>query len=188
MIRLTERPHPVNSYSVRKIEENKMRKAVNSIFVLTLLLYVSCANKVTLPIKTSLGDLVKIENKGKVTTNKETISPKSEEVIYVLSFEGKKEFEYKEVELSKTFDLLELPLVDSKGKEFVPVFAGSPTKEGALSDDDIKTDGQATGKDGKFVATGKIILPEPRLTLVYVVPKDSSGLALKDGGQRHPIN
>lgn len=165
-----------------------MRKAVNSIFVLALVLCISCADKATLPLKTSLGDLVKIENKDKVTTNKETISPKSGEVIYVLSFEGKKEFEYKEVELSKTFDLLYLPLVDSNGKEFVPAFAGSPTKEGALSDKDIKTDGQATGKDGKFVGTGKIILPEPKLTIVYVVPKDASGLALKDGGQRHPIN
>lgn len=165
-----------------------MRKAVNSIFVFTLLFFISCAGKVTLPIKTSLGDLVKIENKDKVTTNKETISPKPGEVIYILSFEGKKEFEYKEVELSKVFDILHLPLVDSNGKEFVPIFAGSPAAEGTLSDKDIKTDGQATGKDGKFVSTGKVVLPEPKLSLVYVVPKDASALALKDSGQKHQIN
>ena len=169
-------------------EENKMRKAVNFIFALALLLCISCANKVTLPIKTSLGDLVTIEHKDKVTTNKETISPQSEEVIYVLSFEGKKEIEVKEVAVSEVYKLPQFPLVDSKGKEFAPVFAGSPTKDGSLSSADIKLDGDMTGKDGKYwVTTGKLSFPESRLTLVYVVPKNAS-LALKDGGQKHPIN
>lgn len=165
-----------------------MRKAVNSMLALTLLLCISCAHKVTLPIKTSLGELVKVENKDSVATNEQTISPKSEEVIYILSFEGKKEIEVKEVAASESMKLLDLPLVDSNGKEFAPVFAGSPTKEGPLSNKDIKLDGEMTGKDGKWwVSTGKITLPDSKLTLVYVVPKNASGLALKDGSQAHPI-
>ena len=67
-----------------------MRKTVTSVLALALLLCFSCGDKVTLPIKTSLGDLVKIENKDNVPTSKESISPKSDEVIYVLSFYGKK--------------------------------------------------------------------------------------------------
>lgn len=163
-----------------------MKKAVTFVFALALLLCISC-KKVTLPIKTSLGDLVKIENRDKVTTNESVVSPKSDEVIYVLSFEGKREFEFEGVEPSKVFTLFDLPLVDSNGKEFVPVFAGSPTKEGTLSNKDMNVNGGMTGRDGKWVSTGRITLPEPKLTLVYVVPKNAS-LTLKDGVQRHPIN
>lgn len=165
-----------------------MRKAVTSVFALALLLSLSCANKVTLPIKTSLGDLVKIESKDKVTTNKETISPKPEEVIYVLSFEGKKEIEVKDVALSEAYQLRQFPLVDSNGKEFTPAFVGSPTKSGSLSSADVRLSGDTTGRGGAFwVTAGKLDFPESKVTLVYVVPKNAT-LAFKNGGQQHPIN
>ena len=166
-----------------------MRKAVNLIFALTLLLGLSCVNKVTLPQETHLGDLVKIENKDRVTTNNGTISPKAGEVVYVLSFEGKKEIDLWKVGVSKMSVPAFFPLVDANGKEFAPAFAGSPTQEGTLSDKDLKFDGHltATAKAGESVYTGRVILPEPKLTLVYVVPKNAS-LVLKGPGQQHPIN
>jgi hypothetical protein len=154
----------------------------------------SSANKVTLPTKTSLGDLVKIENKDQVTTDKETILPKSEEVIYVLNFEGKKEIQYSGIESSNAFDVLYLPLVDSNGKEFVPIFVGSRDKKGNLSNKDMENIVvSVVRKEGgvlKPVPTGagKIVLSEPKLTLVYVLPKGASHLALKDRGQRYPVN
>ena len=156
-------------------------------------------NKETLPIKTSLGDLVKIENKDEVKTVNETILkpevnktilPKPEEVIYVLSFEGKTKIEYEGIKSSDPSELLHFPLVDSNGKKFIPVFVGSTAKEGVLSNQGIWYSEKSKWDGKKAVPTGEgeIILPEPKLTLVYIVPKDASGLALKDGGQQHPIN
>lgn len=164
-----------------------MKGVVTLVSALALLFGVSCARKVTLPIKTSLGDLVKIENRDTVTTNESVISPKPDELIYVLNFEGKKEFEFEGVDAAKVFTLFDLPLLDSNGKEFVPAFAGSPTKEGTLSNKDMNVNGGMTGREGRWVSTGKITLPEPKLALVYLVPKNAS-LSLKDGEQKYPIN
>src|ERR671929_2116528 len=120
------------------------RRILSFVFVLSVLLTVSCAKKLSLPIKTSLGDLTKIEKKNNVSTNKDPITPKSGEVIYVLSFEGKKDREVKDVAVPELISLtggltdnsdigfdnfnvsaspgmasaLALPLVDSGGQEF----------------------------------------------------------------------
>lgn len=184
------------------------------IVLLTLLLCVSCAGKVTLPIRTSLGDLTKIEKKDKVNTNKDTVSPKSGEVVYLLSFEGKKEYEVKGVAMPELISMtgglsdnsdirldnfsvsaspgmasaLNLPLVDSSGKEFAPVFFGSQTTEGGISNNGARFNGHVTGRDGKpWVTTGKFDFPEPKVTVVYVVP-DGATLTLKDRDQQHAIN
>jgi hypothetical protein len=190
------------------------RRILNASVVLSLSLCASCASKVSLPIKTSLGDLTRIEKKDKVNTNKEGISPKSGEVIYVLSFEGKKEHEVKAVAvpelitmtggLSDNSDIrfdnfnvsaspgmasaLNLPLVDSSGKEFAPVFFGTPNTEGVISNNGARFNGHVTGRDGKpWVTTGKFDFPEAKVTVVYVVP-ESATLSLKDGEQKHSIN
>lgn len=190
-----------------------VRNALNSILILTLLLCASCSKNVTLPIKTSLGDLTKIEHKDKATTTKETLTAKPGEVLYVLSFEGKKEFEVKDVAvpelarltggLSDASDIrltdfsvgaapglgdVLLPLVDSSGKEFKPMFFGTPNAEGVLSNDNIKFNGSVTGKDGKpWVRSGKMDFPEGKVTVVYAIPEKAT-LTLKDGAQKHAIN
>jgi hypothetical protein len=183
-------------------------------FILTLLLCVSCSGKVTLPISTSLGNLTKIEKKDQVNTNKDPVSPKSGEVVYVLSFEGKKEYEVKGVAvpelismtggLSDNSDIrldnfsvsaspgmasaLNLPLADSSGKEFAPVFFGTQTTEGVISNKGVRFNGSVTGREGKpWITTGKFDFPEPKITVVYVVPEGAT-LTLKDGGQQHKIN
>lgn len=106
-------------------------------------------------------------------------------VLYLLSFEGKKEVAY---EGSETDALQTFPLTDSRGREFIAVFAGSPTKDGALSQKEWKYSGQLEGRDGKWVFVGTLLLPEPKLTLIYAVPKNASGLTLKDRERRHQIN
>jgi len=192
-----------------------MTRSRNAILALALLLCTSCATKVvTLPVSTSLGSLVRIEKKATVPTNRETISPKSGEVIYVLSFEGKNGFQIKDVAVPDLvrltgfltddsdigFDnfsgaqapeiirLVNLPLVDSGGKEITPVFVGSPTSQGTLSQQGIVFNGRVTGKGGKpWVTTGNLKFPEPKVTLVYIVPEGAT-LTLKDGNQQHPIN
>jgi hypothetical protein len=170
---------------------------------------------VKLPVKTSLGDLTKIEKKDKVPTNKDPVSPKSGEVIYLLTFEGKKEYEVKDVAAPELmsftggltdnsdikFDdfhvssgimdlgsVLNLPLFDSSGKQFNPAFFGTPGADGVISNSAVRFNGHVTGRDGKpFVTTGKFDFPEGKVTLVYAVP-DSAKLSLRDGGQKHAIN
>jgi hypothetical protein len=161
-----------------------------------------------------LGDLTKIEKKDKVNTNKDPVTPKSGEVVYLLSFEGKKEYEVKGVAVPELISMtgglsdgsdirfdnfsvsaspgmasgLNLPLVDSSGKEFAPVFFGSQKTEGVISNDGARFTGHVTGRDGKpWVTTGKFDFPEPKVTVVYVVP-DGATLTLKDRDQKHAIN
>ena len=167
-----------------------MGKAKIFILVLSLMLCISCAEKAKLPIKTSLGDLMKIEKWDKLTTDEGIISPNSEEIVYVLSFECKN-LEFEEIEILDAANVLpklvNRTLVDSKGNEFTLVFFGSPTGEGALSNKEIRFDGALRPKNGKWFFTGKLIVPESKLALVYVVPKNALGLALKDGEKKYRI-
>lgn len=147
----------------------------------------SCGDsRVKLPIQTSLGDLIRVEAKDNVATDERTFSPESGGVLYVLSFEGKGQFDYQESEIKDT--TVFLPLIDSGGKEFRHVFMGTPMTDGTLSNKAWKYSGELVGRDGRFVFVGKLSLPEPTLTLLYSVPKTASGLALKDGDQKHRIN
>jgi hypothetical protein len=161
-----------------------------------------------------LGDLTKIEKKNNVSTNKDPITPKSGEAIYVLSFEGKKDREVKDVAVPELISLtgglsdnsdisldnfnvsagsgmasaLNLPLVDASGKEFAPVFFGTPNTDGVISNIGARINGHVTGRDGKpWLTTGKFDFPEAKVTVVYVVP-ESATLSLKDGEQKHAIN
>lgn len=190
------------------------RKIESLVFGLSLLLCASCARKVSLPIKTSLGDLTKVEKRDQVKTNKDPVSPKSGEAVYVLTFEGKKEYEVTEVAapelvsltggLSDNSDInfnnfnvsagpglsaaLKLPLVDASGNEFAPVYFGNPTGDGTISNVGAHFNGHVTGKNGKpWVKTGKFDFAESKVAVVYVVPAGAT-LKLQDGSQNHPIN
>ena len=147
-----------------------------------LILLISC-NKVQLPIETSWGNLVRIEKVDRLITDEETLSPGTGEVLYLLSLEGKGKIA---VQSSEPHGWMP-PLVDSTGKQWFPVFAGSPTREGTLTKKQWVYNGQMTGQDGKLVFEGTISLPEPKMALVYLVPRSAAGLALKDGERRHRI-
>ena len=191
-----------------------MTRTLSTLGCATLLIFASCSSKVKLPIDTSLGSLTKIEKKDKVNTNKDAVTPKSGEVVYVLSFEGRKEYDVKNVAVPELISLtgglsdasnisftdfaltaaprmgsiLNMPLVDTSGKEFAPSFFGSPQSDGSITNATVRFDGQVTGKDGKpWVLTGKLRFPDGKVTVVYVVPEDSN-LSLKDGAQKHSIN
>lgn len=159
-------------------------KKVMIIFFPALL--IACAgSKVKLPIDTSLGKLARIEQKDNVATDERSVSAEDGKVLYLLNFEGKNEISY---EGGEQDTLQAFPLVDAKGTEFRTVFAGSPTDTGALSNKDWHYNGQLQGKNGKFVFVGALSVPTGKLTLVYSVPKGTSGLSLKDGDRRHAIN
>lgn len=146
----------------------------------------SCAgNKVNLPIDTSLGKLVRIEQKDSFATDERSISAEDGKVLYLLNFEGKNEISYEGGEQDA---LQAFPLVDAKGAEFRTVFAGSPTATGALANKDWRYNGQLQGKNGRFVFVGALSIPTGKITLVYSVPKDAASLSLKDGERRHAIN
>jgi hypothetical protein len=164
-----------------------MRKEIALLIAATLLPSVSCGDgKAKLPVRTSLGDLVRVEKRDEVTTDERNFPSGNEEIYYLLSFEGKGQFEYLGSELKNA--LIFLSLVDSGGREFRPVFMGNPNKDGALSNRDWRYDGSLTAQDGKLVFVGKLSLPEPRLTLLYSVPRGAAGLALKDGEQKYRID
>jgi len=146
----------------------------------------SCAgNKVNLPIDTTLGKLMRIEQKETVATDERVISAEAGKVLHLLHFEGKNEISY---EGGNQDALRGFPLVDAKGTEFTPTYAGSPTDSGALSNKDWRYNGQLQGKNGKFVFVGALSVPRGKITLVYSVPKGASGLSLKDGDRKHAIN
>jgi hypothetical protein len=136
--------------------------------------------------KTSIGDLVTIEKSTAIETSDKKFEPKADELLYLLTFEGKKEltFEGKPQEDGPNRILL----VDSKGSKFPPQFAGTPADGGSISNTDWKYEGGMKGVGGKFVFAGKLVLPTPRIALVYLVPKSASDLTLKDGDQNHPLS
>jgi len=115
----------------------------------------------------------------------EKISTKPEEILYLLTFEGKNEMIYEgnlEHDGPNKF-----PIIDSQGTRFFPEFAGTAKEDGIVSNKEWSVNGSVDTRSGKYVFTGKVTLPEPKLTLIYLVPKKASGLVLKDGDQRYPI-
>ncbi|OGU75875.1 MAG: hypothetical protein A2V93_01860 [Ignavibacteria bacterium RBG_16_34_14] len=173
-----------------------MKIRIVFVVILTSLLFITCSeNKVKLPIATSLGNLVEIEQKDMVeTTQKEPglpyysnkkITPNPEEVLYLLTFEGKNEIIY-EGGLSNDGPY-KLTVIDTQGEQFNPKFAGTLNKDGVVSNKEWLISGRVETIDGKFVFKGKATVPEQRLTLIYIVSKKATGLTLKDGNQRYPI-
>ena len=170
-----------------------MNRVSISIIVPLVLLLVSCHKTNSLrvptsngaPIRTSIGDLTSLEKKDSVETSDKKISPKSDEVLYLLTFEGKSEITYEgKAQQDGPNRIL---LLDAKGKEYSPESAGTP-KNGTLSDKDWKYNGGMKAVNGKFVFSGTMTLPEPKIVLVFLIPKDAAKLSLKDGDQKHPID
>ncbi len=191
-----------------------MKRRSSAMFAAALLFSVSCGSKVSLPIATSLGNLTKIEKRDKVNTNKEPVTPKAGEVVYVLTFDAHKEHEVKNIAAPELISLtgalsdaseitftnftvsmtpglgsvLNMPLVDESGKEFGPAFFGNAQADGTITNAGVHFNGKVTGKDGKpWVTTGKLDFPSNNVAVVYVVPENAK-LSLKDGGQKHAIN
>jgi hypothetical protein len=180
-----------------------MNRVTKLISTLLLLLLVSCGgNKMSslssgpsekrtptsngAPIKTSIGDLARIEKKESLETSDNKIVPKAEEVLYLLTFEGKSEITYEgKTQQDGPNRIL---LIDANGKEYASAFAGTPGKDGTLSNKEWRYNGPMKAVNGRFVFAGTMTLPEPRIALVYLIPKDITGLSLKDGDQKHSID
>jgi hypothetical protein len=146
----------------------------------------SSTNSSTAPLfKTSIGDLVTVEKRSSVDTSDKKFEPQADELLYLLTFEGKNEitFEGKPQEDGPNRILL----VDSKGSKFPPQFAGTPTDTATISNTDWKYNGSMKSVGGKFVFAGKLLLPTPRIALVYLIPKSASELTLKDGDQSYSL-
>jgi len=158
-----------------------MKKIIITVLAIPLLLCASCA--INAP-KTTLGSLAQVEKKEQVVTDEAgTIKAEAEQILYLLSFEGQKEIKY-EPDSSSYY-----PLVDSSGQQYLPVFMGSPNNDGTLAGKEWKLNGSMTAKEnGKLVFVGTATLPTPKAVFVYAVPKNASGLALKDGDQTYPIS
>lgn len=188
-----------------------MNKATVSILSLLLLLSVSCgAGKVKLPAKTSFGELVEIKKGDKVAMDDPVIAPitpPAGETIYELHFQGTNKISYGENKES----FLSPSLVDAAGRVYPFVYAGSVGADGLLTRKDwianglYKPDvgnsritisnlnvGAWPGKWPGWVFTGTFTLPNSdkprRVAFVYSVPKDTRGLALKDGSQSHLLD
>ena len=161
-------------------------RTCKSLFILTALLFISCGkNKVKLPIATSLGNLVKIEQKDMIKTNKKIITPKPDELLYLLTFEGKNEIIYEGgLQYDGPFKLL---LVDSKGAKFPAEFAGTVTENGIVSNEKWLMTGRVEFTAEGSVFKGKAVLPEGKLAVIYLVPKKASGLTLAEGDKRYRI-
>jgi hypothetical protein len=187
-----------------------MNKVTGSILFLLLLLSVSCgASRVKLPAKTSFGDLVEIKKGDKVAMNDpviEPITPPPGEIIYELHFEGTNQITYGQNKES----FLSPSLVDSTGRVYPFVYAGSVGADGLLTREDWRANGLYRPTEGAsrititnlivrawpgkwqgWVFTGTFTLPNSdkprRVAFVYSVSKDARGLSLKDGNQTYLI-
>jgi hypothetical protein len=143
------------------------------------------------PIHTSLGTLTSVEEKRSVETlhtSPATLTAQSGEVLYVLSFEGAGPitFEGKAQHDGPN----RLPIADSTGTEYWPVFAGTPTNSGVISGDGWRLNGKLVFPAGATAPAfqGTVTLPESRLSVVYRVPTSAKGLVLVDGSQRYPLD
>ncbi|MEK6334600.1 MAG: hypothetical protein AABM67_06595 [Acidobacteriota bacterium] len=188
-----------------------MNKVIAPTLSLLLLLCVSCGGgKVKLPAKTSIGDLVEIKKGDKVAMDDPVImpiTPPAGEIIYELHFDSMNQISYGENKES----FLSPSLVDSTGRVYPFVYAGSVGSDGLLTRKDWRANGLYRPEVGEsrititnlnvgawpgkwqgWVFTGTFTLPNSdkpkRVAFVYSVPKDARGVSLKDGGQTHLID
>lgn len=188
-----------------------MNRITVAILFLLLLLSVSCgAGRVKLPAKTSFGDLVEIKKGDKVAMNDPVIEPitaAAGEIIYELHFNSTNQISYGDNKES----FLSPSLVDSTGRVYGFVYAGSVGADGLLTRKDWRANGLYkpevgesritisnldvgvwAGKWPGWVFTGTFTLAKSdqprRVAFVYSVPKDARGLSLKDGGQTYLID
>ncbi|OGU75874.1 MAG: hypothetical protein A2V93_01855 [Ignavibacteria bacterium RBG_16_34_14] len=170
---------------------------VNNLFlVLFILLFISCnENKVKLPVKTSLGNLVKIEQKDMVETSEKKIIPKPEDNLYLLIFEGKNEIPFNVIVqtmdiqkaipyiLKSVNDLTPLIINRETRTQYSPVFVGSPDSVGIISQNGWGINGDVKN----YIWKGTLTLHKPKILLVYLIPKTALKLNLKDGEQEYQL-
>jgi|GEM_PF-6403136 len=179
----------------------------NIIFVIALALIIqSCSqtkSKVSLPYKTSLGNLIRVERKDTVKTMrtpdmgqfrlpevKTHLSTVAED-LYLLSFEGvdsitsiNKGIETKET-VSFNFEV-DLPIYGEETDETSPEFVGYLTEEGILTSDNSRMTLLIPESDtGRY----KMIthFPVSKISMLYKLPKNTSALFLKDGKSEFQI-
>jgi len=168
---------------------------VNNLFLaLFILFFISCnENKVKLPIETSLGNLVKIEQKDMVETNGKKIIPQPEEILYLLLFEGKSEIPFNVTVLTKDIqtampyilesvnDFTPLIVNQETRTQYSPIFVGTPVSDGIISQSGWGVNGEVNNN----IWTGTLILMQPKIILVYLIPKTALKLSVKDGEQEY---
>jgi hypothetical protein len=143
------------------------------------------------PIHTSLGTLVAIEQRESIETlyrSRITLTAESAEILYVLTFDSVSAITYEgKIQNDGPSRLL---LVDSTGARFSPVFWGTAKSDGVISMESWRFSGKLVFPAGTPapVFQGTATLSEPRLTLIYRVPRNARGLALLDGDQRYPLD
>lgn len=159
------------------------------VFYIIALLIMSCNTdtKVKLPVETSVGSLVSVEQKENVMTDRKDLAINSEEIFYLLTFKGKSEFV-----LNGPFDKSDpiRVLVDQDGTEYWPVYYGSMGENGVITGNDwMFSGGNLTGgEDGQLVYVDvNLTLPKPEFTLVYSIRKNVKELSLRDGDKQFPV-
>lgn len=168
----------------------------NFFIVLIILSFVSCNEyKLKLPVETSLGNLVKIEQRDFAETSEKKIIPKSKEVLYLLFFEGKSELLYNVT--VHTMDIQEavpyilksinncVPLLINRETriQYAPIFVGSPDSNGIISQDGWGINGNVKNYNWK----GTLTLNKSKIVLVYLIPQKTLELRLKDGEHEYRI-
>jgi hypothetical protein len=174
------------------------------ITVVTVVTALEIRSIVTFPIKTSLGDLVKIEKTDRMTWDDgkgeaRVEAAKSGDVFLVLSFEGQDEIHYGSEAMPSLNgrsgdDVLNLmrfvpayPIVDSSGKEsWCPMAAHMPN--GRMSFSKLDRNGHVTtDANGRWIITGTVNMHGAGMALVCTVPKDSKGLKLVVGSNQYVL-
>lgn len=170
-----------------------MRPTARSVLAaMSLLLLLACDGRhPKAPIHTSLGTLVAIEQQESIETldrSRTTLTAQPAEILYVLTFDSVSEITYEgKIQNDGPGRLL---LVDSAGARFSPAFWGTANGDGVISAESWRLSGQLVFPAGTPapVFQGTATLSEPRLTLIYRVPRNARGLALLDGDRRLPLD
>ncbi|MFZ5939945.1 MAG: hypothetical protein ACOYXB_05175 [Bacteroidota bacterium] len=164
--------------------KTKLNRAV---FLLALFAIACSGGKTPLPVETTIGSLNSVEKVKTVQLADKSVRLKENEEFYVLSFTGKNEFI-----LNGPMDQTEprRALVDKDGHEYWPVYYGTLSEEGIISNEDwMISGGHLTGNDqGQLVYVEcKMTLPEPEFMLIYILPLKSRDIALRDGDVLYPL-
>jgi hypothetical protein len=172
---------------------------------LLLLSLVACSK---LPIRTSLGELHRVERVRSVKVDAKdgpvflkwpdtTISASEKDRILVVLYFRNKERSIllqgpeelpvicgmRSGERIAVFPMLSYCLQDSSGRQFPPAVIGTDAADGSLSTRGWAYEGELRGYQGRWFYFGSFRTPEPNYAFVYYLPKDAKGLRLQDRGQ-----
>jgi hypothetical protein len=124
---------------------------------------------------TPLGNLVRVEEQTRIDLKGEpegSLAAEAGGTLRLLWFEGQDQIHFDP-------SLPDFSLVDASGQEHPLVYAGSPTASGALSAADWSfASGGRMSMRGRWAYGGTAQLPEPKLVLVYRLPRGAAKLRL----------